>query len=70
MSRKITGKAYADMYGPTKGDRIRLADTELIIEIEDDFTVYGDECKFGGANQSGTAWANRHRLQGKMFWTW
>jgi len=48
MSYKIPGKVYADMYGPTKGDRIRLADTDLIIEIEDDFTVYGDECKFGG----------------------
>jgi len=48
MSYKMPGKDYANMYGPTKGDRIRLADTDLIIEIEDDFTVYGDECKFGG----------------------
>jgi len=48
VSYKIPGKAYAGMYGPTKGDRIRLADTDLIIEIEEDFTVYGDECKFGG----------------------
>jgi urease subunit alpha len=45
---KITGKDYAGMYGPTKGDRVRLADTDLIIEIEEDYTVYGDECKFGG----------------------
>ncbi|KNY29793.1 urease subunit alpha [Pseudobacteroides cellulosolvens] len=48
MSIKITGKDYAGMYGPTKGDRVRLADTDLIIEIEEDYTVYGDECKFGG----------------------
>ncbi len=40
--------AYADMYGPTTGDRIRLADTELFIEIERDFTLYGEEVKFGG----------------------
>jgi urease subunit alpha len=40
--------AYADMFGPTKGDRIRLADTALVIELEKDFTTYGDEVKFGG----------------------
>ena len=40
--------AYADMFGPTKGDRVRLADTELFIEIEKDFTSYGEEVKFGG----------------------
>ncbi|MGD0764325.1 MAG: urease subunit alpha [Roseiarcus sp.] len=40
--------AYADMFGPTTGDRVRLADTELIIEIEKDFTIYGEEVKFGG----------------------
>jgi urease subunit alpha len=40
--------AYADMFGPTTGDRLRLADTELVIEVERDFTVYGDEVKFGG----------------------
>ena len=48
MSCKIDRKAYADMYGPTTGDRVRLADTELIAEVERDFTVYGEECKFGG----------------------
>ena len=36
------------MYGPTKGDKVRLADTELIIEVEEDFTTYGEEIKFGG----------------------
>ena len=44
----ITRQAYADLYGPTTGDRVRLADTELIIEIEDDHTVYGEEVTFGG----------------------
>ncbi|HEY5586289.1 MAG TPA: urease subunit alpha [Ruminiclostridium sp.] len=48
MSFKMSGKAYASMFGPTTGDKIRLADTDLIIEIEKDFTNYGDEVKFGG----------------------
>ncbi len=45
---KISRKAYAEMYGPTTGDRIRLADSDLWIEIEKDFTIYGEEVKFGG----------------------
>jgi len=45
---KISKQAYAEMYGPTKGDRVRLGDTEIIIEVEDDKTIYGDEVKFGG----------------------
>ncbi len=45
---KLSRQAYADMFGPTTGDRVRLADTALWIEIENDFTVYGDEVKFGG----------------------
>ena len=40
--------AYAGMFGPTTGDRLRLADTELVIEIESDRTIYGEEVKFGG----------------------
>jgi urease subunit alpha len=48
MSLHIPRKTYADLYGPTTGDRVRLADTELIIEVEKDFTVYGDEITFGG----------------------
>jgi urease subunit alpha len=47
MSR-ISRFAYADMFGPTTGDRIRLGDSNLILEVEKDFTVYGDEVKFGG----------------------
>jgi len=45
---RISRQAYAEMYGPTTGDRVRLADTELFIEVEEDRTVYGDEVKFGG----------------------
>ena len=45
---KISRQAYAEMFGPTKGDRIRLADTDLLIEIEHDHTIYGEEVKFGG----------------------
>jgi urease subunit alpha len=48
MSLPIDRRAYADFYGPTTGDRVRLGDTALIIEIEKDFTVYGDEITFGG----------------------
>jgi urease subunit alpha len=48
MSLNIPRQTYADLYGPTTGDRVRLADTELIIEVEKDFTVYGDEITFGG----------------------
>jgi urease subunit alpha len=47
MSLKIPRRIYADLYGPTKGDRIRLADTDLVIEIEKDLTHYGDEVTFG-----------------------
>jgi urease subunit alpha len=48
MSSRIARTHYADMFGPTTGDRLRLGDTGLIIEVERDFTTYGDECKFGG----------------------
>ena len=48
----LSRRAYAEMYGPTVGDRVRLADTELVIEVEQDFTLkaggYGEEVKFGG----------------------
>jgi len=48
MPTKLTRAAYADMFGPTTGDRVRLADTDLIVEVERDLTSYGDEVKFGG----------------------
>ncbi|AGZ28683.1 urease subunit alpha [Burkholderia pseudomallei] len=48
MTLRLSRRAYAEMYGPTTGDRIRLADTELLIEVERDHTLYGEEVKFGG----------------------
>ena len=48
MATKISRQAYAEMFGPTTGDKLRLADTELWLEVEKDFTTYGDEVKFGG----------------------
>jgi urease subunit alpha len=48
MPARLSRAAYADMFGPTVGDRVRLADTELIVEVEKDFTTYGEEVKFGG----------------------
>ena len=48
MALKISRRAYAEMFGPTVGDRLRLADTELILEVERDFTIPGEEVKFGG----------------------
>ena len=48
MSFRFPRSAYADMFGPTIGDRVRLADTDLVIEVERDFTIYGEEVKFGG----------------------
>lgn len=48
MTLRLSRRAYAEMFGPTTGDRVRLADTELLIEIERDYTIYGEEVKFGG----------------------
>jgi urease subunit alpha len=48
MAVKISRQAYAEMFGPTTGDRVRLADTALVVEVEKDYTVYGEEVKFGG----------------------
>ena len=48
MPARLSRAAYADMFGPTVGDKVRLADTELIVEVEKDFTTYGEEVKFGG----------------------
>ena len=45
---KISRQAYAEMFGPTVGDKVRLADSELWIEVEHDYTTYGEEVKFGG----------------------
>jgi urease subunit alpha len=48
MSLQIDRRAYADMYGPTVGDKVRLGDTSLLVEVEKDYSIYGEECKFGG----------------------
>ena len=48
MARRLGRRAYADMYGPTTGDRVRLGDTALEVVVEEDATLYGEECKFGG----------------------
>ena len=48
MSLRINRIKYANLYGPTTGDKVRLGDTDLLIEIEKDYAVYGDEAKFGG----------------------
>lgn len=69
MSLKMSGRDYANMYGPTVGDKIRLADTDLIIEIEKDYATYGDECKFGGGKtlRDGMGQsAKAHRSQGVL----
>ena len=65
---RITRRAYADMYGPTTGDRVRLADTELWIEIERDLTVYGDEVKFGGGKviRDGQGQSQRSQAEGAV----
>jgi Urea amidohydrolase (urease) alpha subunit len=59
MPTTISRNIYADIYGPTTGDRVRLADTDLIIEVERDLTHYGEEVKFGGGKVSVMAWASR-----------
>lgn len=68
MSFKIPRSAYADMFGPTTGDRVRLADTELIIEVEKDFTTYGEEVKFGGGKviRDGMGQAQTTRAEGAV----
>jgi urease subunit alpha len=68
MTTTITRRAYAAMYGPTVGDRIRLADTELFIRIEEDRTVYGEEVKFGGGKviRDGMGQSQASRAAGAM----
>jgi urease subunit alpha len=68
----IPRRAYAEMFGPTTGDRVRLADTDLVIEVEDDYTLraggYGEEVKFGGGKtiRDGMAQSQRTRAEGAM----
>ena len=64
--KKIKREAYADMYGPTTGDKVRLADTELFIEVEKDLTTYGEEVKFGGGKVIRDEWDNPKYLAKKV----
>ena len=68
MSNKLSRAAYADMFGPTKGDKVRLADTALYIEVEKDFTIYGEEVKFGGGKviRDGMGQSQATRADGAM----
>jgi urease subunit alpha len=68
MTTKLSRAAYADMFGPTTGDRVRLADTALFIEIETDFTIYGEEVKFGGGKviRDGMGQSQMSRAEGAM----
>ncbi len=68
MAYRIDRRAYAETYGPTTGDRLRLADTELILEVEKDFTSYGDEVKFGGGKviRDGMGQAQTTRAEGAV----
>ncbi|SOE00338.1 urease subunit alpha [Caenispirillum bisanense] len=68
MAYRIDRAAYADMFGPTVGDRVRLADTDLLIEVEKDFTTYGEEVKFGGGKviRDGMGQSQRSRAQGAV----
>ena len=68
MPREMSRAAYAQMFGPTVGDRVRLADTDLIIEVEKDFTTYGEEVKFGGGKviRDGMGQSQRSRAQGAV----
>ncbi|MBN9148164.1 MULTISPECIES: urease subunit alpha [unclassified Nitrobacter] len=62
----ITRQAYSDLYGPTTGDRLRLADTELIIEVEKDHTIYGEEVSFGGGKVIRDGMGQSQRLAGDV----
>jgi urease subunit alpha len=68
MPHTMTRAAYAQMFGPTVGDKVRLADTDLIIEVEKDFTTYGEEVKFGGGKviRDGMGQSQRSRSEGAV----
>lgn len=68
MATTIDRASYADMFGPTTGDRVRLADTALVIEVEQDFTTYGEEVKFGGGKviRDGMGQSQRSRAEGAV----
>ncbi len=63
---KVTRRAYAEMFGPTAGDRVRLADTNLVVEVERDLTVYGEEVKFGGGKVIRDGMGQSQRIAGEV----
>src|SRR5439155_1188168 len=68
MANTISRSGYAAMFGPTTGDRLRLADTELVIEVEEDRTIYGEEVKFGGGKviRDGMGQSQQSRAEGAV----
>src|SRR5580698_7106566 len=68
MPIKMNRAAYAQMFGPTVGDKVRLADTDIIIEVEKDYTIYGEEVKFGGGKviRDGMGQSQRSRSEGAV----
>lgn len=68
MSYRMSRAAYADMFGPTVGDKVRLADTELFVKVEKDFTIYGEEVKFGGGKviRDGMGQSQASRAEGAV----
>src|SRR5271156_418574 len=68
MPNKMNRAAYAQMFGPTVGDKIRLADTDIVIEVEKDFTTYGEEVKFGGGKviRDGMGQSQSSRAEGAV----
>src|SRR5215472_4971118 len=68
MPKKMSRAAYAQMFGPTVGDKVRLADTDILIEVEKDYTLYGEEVKFGGGKviRDGMGQSQRSRNEGAV----
>ena len=68
MPNKMNRAAYAQMFGPTVGDKVRLADTDIVIEVEKDYTTYGEEVKFGGGKviRDGMGQSQRSRSEGAV----
>ncbi len=70
MAHRIKRSHYGEIYGPTTGDRLRLGDTSLVLEVEKDHAVYGDECKFGGGKVLREGMGKRPESVRRKRWTW
>ena len=70
MPVRIPRSVYAEMFGPTTGDKVRLADTDLIIEVEKDFTTYGEEVKFGGGKVIRDGMGQSQVTRARVTWLW